>query len=76
MMEQGVNTAMSHPPNRKTLSEWIIDSLNDIGPTIIRNSWKHGEYFYFPDGGEIAATLPEQNAEGSIDELGTEAVAI
>ena len=76
MMEQGVNTAMSHPPSQKTLSEWIIDSLNDIGPTIIRNSWRHGEYSYFPDGGEIAATLPEQNAEGSIDELGTEAVAI
>ena len=49
MLEQGINNVISKPPSRKTLSEWIIKSLEDIGPHIVKNSWRHGEYSYFPD---------------------------
>ena len=37
------------PPSRKQIAEWTVNSLESITRTIIRNSWRHGRYSYFPN---------------------------
>ena len=51
MISEGVGNAVSRPPSRLLLSTWITDSAERIrqSPTIIKNSWRHSEYSYFPE---------------------------
>ena len=47
MVQEGVDAAISRPPSRQRLSSWIISSLQSIGPDIVQNSWRSGDYLYF-----------------------------
>ena len=48
MINTGVANAATKAPSRQRVAQWCIDSLNDLGTNIIKNSWRHGEYSYFP----------------------------
>ena len=51
MIGKGVNNAMSRPPSRLQLTQWITTESAEqirVTPTIVRNSWRHGAYSYFP----------------------------
>ena len=48
MLNTGVANAATKAPSRQRVAQWCIDSLNDLGTNIIKNSWRHGEYSYFP----------------------------
>ena len=48
MLNTGVSNAAKKAPSRQRVAQWCIDSLNDLVTNIIKNSWRHGEYSYFP----------------------------
>ena len=48
MLNTGVANAATKAPSIQRVSQWCIDSLNDLGTNIIKNSWRHCEYSYFP----------------------------
>jgi hypothetical protein len=42
MVEKGsLDEEKTKTPSREEVSEWVIKSIRSIGPTIIRNSWRH-----------------------------------
>ena len=47
MLNTGDANAATKAPSRQRVAQWCIDSLNDLGTNIIKNSWHHGEYSYF-----------------------------
>ena len=51
IINEGVNNAVLRPPSRLLLSQWITDSIQRIrdATSIVRNSWRHGAYSYFPN---------------------------
>ena len=50
MIENGLQLAITSPPSFKNkLVHWCLDSFCDTDITIIRNSWRHGDYSYFTD---------------------------
>jgi hypothetical protein len=49
MVEKGgLEEEKTNMPSREDVSEWVIKSISSIGPTIIRNSWRHHGFSYFP----------------------------
>ena len=43
------------------MSQWISDSVNRLreSDTLVRNSWRHAEYSYFPNEAVAAAAVDE-----------------
>ena len=71
------NAAATRPPSRLLMSQWISASINRIleTPSMIRNSWRHAEYSYFPNEtvADVVAAKPpagggneEQDGDNSI----------
>ena len=52
MLETGVDAVIAKRPKREVVSQWCIDGLNDLSETIVKNSWRHGEFSYFPNENE------------------------
>jgi hypothetical protein len=48
MLNEGLATSFTNPPERALLSNWISNSIQSIGAGIVRNSWNHHEFPYFP----------------------------
>ena len=55
------NNGQSRPPSRLLMSQWISDSVNRLrrSDTLVRNSWQHAEYSYFPNETVAAAAVDE-----------------
>ena len=51
MVSECAEGRASRPPSRLQMSQWIADSVQQIrsSETMIRNSWRHHEYSYFPN---------------------------
>ena len=49
MVDIGVHEAFTQPPSQATMTDWMLDSMDCILPGIIKNTWLHGDYSYFPD---------------------------
>jgi hypothetical protein len=47
-----------NPPSRSHLASWVLEALQDPPRSIVVNSWRHGEYSYFP-----AATASNTNEQ-------------
>ena len=60
MLEQG-DTAIFKPPTRETLAKWIVTSLQSLSSEMVQNSWRHGQYSYFPT--EVEAEQNENEDE-------------
>jgi hypothetical protein len=50
MIDEGINNVVSRPPSRLKLTEWITESAQGIqqSTAIVKNSWRHADYSYFP----------------------------
>ena len=49
------------PPSRLLMSQWINDSVNHLreSDSLIRKSWRHAEYSYFPNEAVAAVAIDE-----------------
>jgi DDE superfamily endonuclease len=66
MIDQcNTNNGRSRPPSRLLMSQWISDSVNRLqeSDTLVRNSWRHGEYSYFPNEEAVAAAAVDEAAD-------------
>jgi transposase-like protein len=80
MLEVGVDSAVSRPPMRGQLSQWIVGLLEELSQETIQNSWRHGEYSFFSptvddEEAEDEETEVEEERQGggaSIEEVGPE----
>ena len=59
------NNGRSRPPSRLLMSQWITDSVNRIreSDSLVRNSWRHAEYSYFPNEAVAAVAVDEAPAD-------------
>ena len=53
MMEQGVDTVVFNPPSRGIVAGWVAHSLRNLDSQLIKNSWRHGNFSYFPDEAQL-----------------------
>ena len=47
MFAEGIIHGTTSPPTRKHIAEWAIHANNTLTETVIKNSWRHGEYSWF-----------------------------
>lgn len=57
MVTECADGRASRPPSRLQMSQWIADSVQQIrsSESMVRNSWRHHEYSYFPNEDTVAA---------------------
>ena len=48
-METGLQQVLTKPPSRAVMAGWIIQSLQSLSTTLVKNAWRHGRYSYFPN---------------------------
>jgi hypothetical protein len=53
MLTEGLLNNRTKPPSRQWLAAWCIDSMKEMDEQIVKNSWLHGEYSFFPS--DVAA---------------------
>jgi hypothetical protein len=51
----GLEEERTKTPSHQELSEWVIKGLKSIGTTIVRNSWRHHGFSYFPGEDSISS---------------------
>ena len=49
MFAEGIIHGTTSLPTRKHIAEWAIHANNMLTETVIKNSWRHGEYSWFPE---------------------------
>jgi hypothetical protein len=72
----------SRPASRLQMSQWIADAVQHIPSSelLVRNSWRHHEYSYFPNeetvaaiatgGGEVISKEPGEGQDVAVEEPG------
>ena len=48
MISTGLHQGKIDPPTRKHIAEWCSVSSQDLPAQMVRNSWRHGMYSYYP----------------------------
>jgi hypothetical protein len=48
MLTEGLLHNRTKPPTRQRLAKWCIDSMHKMDEQIVKNTWLHGEYSFFP----------------------------
>ena len=50
MLDDGIgyNNGTTSPPTRKDIAQWGLYVKNEISVETVKNSWRHGEYSWFP----------------------------
>ena len=49
MMDTGADTVVFNPPSRGIVAGWVSHSFRNLDEQLIKNSWRHGRFSYFPD---------------------------
>ena len=49
MIEVGLQELLTRPPSRQTITEWVMKSLTSLPTSLVRASWRHAPYSYFPN---------------------------
>ena len=49
MMAEGLINGTTSPPMRKDIAQWGLYAKNEISVETVKNSWRHGEYSWFPN---------------------------
>ena len=49
MFAEGIIHGTTSLPTRKHITEWAIHANNTLTESVIKNSWRHGEYSWFPE---------------------------
>ena len=50
MVEQGGDTIRFSAPSRERVAGWVVQSLQEISPNIVRRSWRHEPYCLMVEG--------------------------
>jgi hypothetical protein len=75
IIDKGINNVVSRPPSRLKLTEKITESAQGIqqSAAIVKKSWRHADYSYFPRNEEVGARNKEgankQEAPGQQNEV-------
>jgi hypothetical protein len=48
MVEVGLRQGRTQPPKRRQIALWVEEALEVLHPQLVRNSWRHGKYSFFP----------------------------
>lgn len=48
MLEEGLLQDRTQPPTRQVVAKWCIDALKNMDEQVVKNSWLHGDYSFFP----------------------------
>ena len=48
-MAEGLINGTTSPPMRKQIAQWGLHANNEISVETVKNSWRHGEYSWFPN---------------------------
>jgi hypothetical protein len=57
----GLSEEKCKTPSREKVSEWVIKSIGSIGSKIVRNSWRHVGFSYFPAEPEEMVAVVDEN---------------
>jgi hypothetical protein len=49
MIDIGLQGAQTCPPSREDIVKWTLQAKNEMPRQIVINSWRHGEYTWFPE---------------------------
>ena len=49
MLEEGIVNGKTIPPSREQIALWAVSATNSLTTDVIRNSWRHGAYSWFPN---------------------------
>jgi hypothetical protein len=49
MIDVGLQELLTRPPSRQTITEWVMKSLISLPSSLVRASWRHAPYSYFPN---------------------------
>jgi hypothetical protein len=64
MVEKGgLSEEKCKTPSREEVSEWVIKSIGSIGSKIVRNSWRHVGFSYFPAEPEEMVAVVDENLD-------------
>ena len=66
MLEDGLFQEQTKPPSCQQMAQWCVKALKDLPKEIVKNSWRHGDYSYFP--GEVRSTVVDVISD-SMEEL-------
>ena len=48
MIDYGLATGTTKAPERADIAEWVAEAKGLLTEQIVRNSWRHGAYTFFP----------------------------
>jgi hypothetical protein len=48
MIDYGLTTGITKAPERADIAEWVAQAKDLLTEQIVRNSWRHGAYTFFP----------------------------
>ena len=49
MLEEGTLNGVTRPPARELISQWSFVAMESLSTEIVKNSWRHGDYTWFPE---------------------------
>ena len=49
MVAEGIIHGTTSPPMREKIAEWAISAKSSLTEECIKNSWRHGDYSWFPE---------------------------
>ena len=61
MIYIGIEQVKTQPPSRQMMAQWCIDSLNDLGATVVQNAWKKTGYSYFPNEAGLTTNTEDED---------------
>ena len=69
MMDIGVHEAVTKPPSRATITDWMLSAMNQIPDGMIKNAWLSGEYSYFPNEARAMYETEDDYDEDDADDI-------
>ena len=49
MLEEGIVNGVTKAPTREKIARWCIAAMDALPTQIVKNSWRHGDYSWFPN---------------------------
>jgi DDE superfamily endonuclease len=49
MIQEGIIHGTTSPPTREDIAKWSVGAMQTLPERIVKNSWRHGDYSWFPN---------------------------
>jgi hypothetical protein len=49
MIQEAIIHGTTSPVSREDIADWLVRALETLPLQIVKNSWRHGVYSWFPD---------------------------